>query len=81
MIKFASTVPVIVTYSPTYGSGLLATELAATGTSGLGGVFAAGGACRAWPAVIAVNEVTNAASARAATITVDLVERCMNSDS
>jgi hypothetical protein len=26
---------------------------------------------------MAVNEVTNAASARAATITVDLVERCM----
>src|SRR5438045_1667049 len=61
-----------------YGSGLAATELAATGTSGFGGVFAAGGA---WPppwALIAVNEVTNAASARAATMAVDLVERCMN---
>src|SRR5688572_21533518 len=30
------------------------------------------------PAVWAVNDVTKAASARAATITVDLVERCMN---
>ena len=38
-----------------------------------------GGACR--PAVVAVNEVTKAASARAATITVDLVERCIGMDS
>ena len=57
---------------------MAATELAATGTSGFGGVLAAGGgAWPPWPKVVAVNEVTNAASAMAATNAVDLVVRCI----
>ncbi|MBM3809884.1 MAG: TPM domain-containing protein [Acidimicrobiia bacterium] len=62
----------------------MATELAATGTSGLGGVPAGGGCCASFaratgdtPAA-ALNALTNAASAAPATRTVDVVERCID---
>jgi hypothetical protein len=58
-----------------YGSGLFATELAATGTSGFGGVPAAGGgACPPCPASVVAAKV-NATSAMLPTVRVVVVER------